>query len=157
MRRGPARDDVTRRCRGVRGFALLLHESDSRMSIDVVAPNGRVSPLEYWTVVSHDFSMVGERADWWLAEHSPKGVPVALVVPLDVDEVTEDRERNTESHHKARFWVVARVGADKTCVTNKVEDGSDLTARLRRAVESTAVAACLPGRQSEGTVPGSAR
>ena len=131
---------------------MLLHESDSRMSIDVVSPNGRASPLEFWKVVSREFSAVGERAEWRTAGDSAKGLPVALVVPLDVDQLTEDRGRNTESHKRLRFWVVTRIGADQTCVTDRVADGADLSARLRRAVESAAGRPCLSGRQADATL-----
>ena len=130
---------------------MLLHESDSRMSIDVVSSNGRVFPLEYWKVVSREFSAVGERAEWRTGGDSAKGLPVALVVPLDVDQLTEDRARNTESHQKLRFWVVARIGADQTCVTDRVADGADLGARLQRAVESAAGRPCLSGPQDDRT------
>ena len=52
---------TTQRCPGVAGYALLVEDDDSRMSITVVAPNGEQRPLDFWQVVTTAFSTLGAK------------------------------------------------------------------------------------------------
>lgn len=125
------------------------------MSVDVVSPTGRVHPLDFWHVVSDQFSSVGKQAEWRTSSDSGRVLPVALVVPLDVDLATEDRDQNTESYKKVRYWVIARIGVDEACVTDKLDDGVDASIRVERAVATAATRPCLPGREMDQQRPSS--
>lgn len=146
---GEAADDLTRKCAGVLGYSLLLQESDARMSIDVKSPNGKVHPLEYWNVVSNDFSAVGKQAEWRLTIENGKSIPVALIVPFDVDQIIENREQNTESHKPIHYLVVAKIAGDEVCVTGKFEDGAGAASRAQQAADSARSRPCLPGREAD--------
>jgi hypothetical protein len=119
------------------------------VSIDVKSPKGRIHPLEYWNVVSNEFSSVGKQAEWRLSIENGKSVPVALIVPFDVDQVTERREQNTEVHKPIRYLVVAKIALDEICVTDKFEDGAGMAARAQQAADLARNKPCLPGREAE--------
>src|SRR5215475_6158607 len=53
----------TQRCPGVAGYKLLVHEDDARQSITVVTPDGKKHDLDFWDVVTHGFSSVGNKAE----------------------------------------------------------------------------------------------
>jgi hypothetical protein len=149
-KRGQAVDDLTRQCGGVLGYSLLLQESDARASIDVKTPSGKIYPLEYWNVISNDFSAVGKQAEWRVSIANGKSVPVALIVPFDLDQITEEnREQGTESHKAAHYLVVAKISADEVCVTDKFQTDANAPARAREAADSSRSRPCLPGREAE--------
>ena len=55
---------------------------DARVSIDIVTPDGRVHPLNYWSVVTSAFSNAGPRAEWRMQ----RGRPIALIVRVNASE-----------------------------------------------------------------------
>lgn len=147
--RGELEEDLTRKCRGVHGYSLLLQESDARMSLDVVSPDGKVHPLDYWSVVSNEFSRVGTKAEWRLASRAGKTVPIALIVPFHVDQISENRERSSESHTRIRYLVVAKLDRSDICVTDKIVDDGAGASKARLAADSAVAKPCLPGRETE--------
>lgn len=73
----------TRRCDGVAGYRLLVHEVEASTSVDIVTPRGQVWPLDYWDVVTPALARVGRKAEWRLARRGNALLPVALLVRLD--------------------------------------------------------------------------
>lgn len=73
----------TRRCDGVAGFRVLVHEVEATTSVDIVTPRGAVWPLDYWDVVTPGLARVGRKAEWRVERRGGALVPVALLVRLD--------------------------------------------------------------------------
>lgn len=73
----------TRRCEGVAGYRLLVHEVEATTSLDIVSPRGEVWPLDYWEVVTPGLARVGRKAEWRMERRGGALVPVALLVRLD--------------------------------------------------------------------------
>lgn len=116
------------------------------MSIDVVSPDGTVSALEYWSVVSNEFSAVGRRAEWRVVKNAGKAVPIALIVPFHVDHTSESRDTGTDTHKPTVYLVVAKIVGQGSCVTAKIQPGPDAAAAARRAADVAAESPCLAGR-----------
>ncbi|HLM68314.1 MAG TPA: hypothetical protein VK358_12335, partial [Longimicrobium sp.] len=123
------------RCPGTAGYTLLALDGDARMSITVVDPAGREHPLEYWTTVTGGFSSLGDRAEWRVRGEGASAVPVALIVPLRVNEHPDDPERLTP------YRVVARVTPAEACVTHRLS-GDTPDAEVRRLADASASAPC---------------
>jgi hypothetical protein len=144
VRQGQEASHSTRRCKGLGGYVLLVHDDDDRMSIDVVTPGGKVHPLDLWKVVSTDFSELGKRAEWKLRG----SLPIALVVQYVVNELAEGREKRTDTPNIVTIWTVAKVTPTEICVTDKFR-GSTARAEASRAAATADSRPCLPGRGSE--------
>jgi hypothetical protein len=122
-------DESTQRCPGVAGYAILVQDADARMSVTLVAPDGREQPLNYWSVITRSFSRLGEHAEWRVRN----GAPVALIVPVIA---SEDPDTDVE------YLAVARVGA-AACVTDRIAQGPSAGENARRAADSSAERTCL--------------
>jgi hypothetical protein len=147
---GEADGETVKRCRGVAGYSLRLLNSDDRMSVDVVSPRGKIYPLEYWSVVSHDFSQVGKKAEWWLLRtKNGAATPVGLTVELRVNEFVESRNDGRDITKIVKYLVVAKITADNICVTDKIISGPTAERDARLAVDTAAARACLPGREAD--------
>lgn len=120
----------TQLCEAVGGYTLLVLDDDARMSVTVVAPDGRRQPLELWHVVTRAFSHLGDRAEWWLRD----GVPIALIVPVIVTE-GPDEERTV--------LAVARIVASGACVVARVPDGPTAAVEARAAADKAQAAPCV--------------
>jgi len=102
----------TRRCPGVAGYRLLVHEVNAQSSIDIVTPAGAVYPLEYWEVVTPGLSRVGRKAQWRVEKHGAKVVPVALLVRLDTSNPLAEGPRIAPGS----IITAARIEHDGACV-----------------------------------------
>jgi hypothetical protein len=125
----------TQRCPGTAGYTLLALDGDARMSITLVDPAGREHPLDYWTTVTGGFSSLGDQAEWRVRGEGASAVPVALIVPLRVNEHPDDPERLTPYH------VIAKVTRTETCVTHRLP-GATPDAEVRRLADASASAPC---------------
>ena len=123
----------TSRCSGVAGYALNVHDDDARMSIDVVAPDGKAHELNYWGVVTHGFSGVGPRAEWRMRGERP----IALIVRVNASEDPEDATRITS------YLAVARITPAETCVTDRIGPVPDANTVARAAADRSAGRTCL--------------
>jgi hypothetical protein len=121
----------TRRCAGVGGYTLLVHEARAQTSIDIVTPQGRVYPLEYWEVVTPGLSRVGRKAEWRVEERAGKVVPSALLVRLDMGSTVGEGPREAGG----AILTAARIARDGACVVYQ-GDGTpkDAEATARKAV-----------------------
>ncbi|MFM9434298.1 hypothetical protein ACFDR9_001353 [Janthinobacterium sp. CG_23.3] len=103
-------------CHGVGGFNLHVLEDDERSSVDVVAPNKKIFPLEYWDVVTHGFSSLGERAEWRGIRENGTFFPMALIVRVNV--LNQD---DLDQPKSAPLLAVAKVSKNAACVVGKID------------------------------------
>lgn len=125
---------TTSRCPGTAGYALLVHDDDARMSVDVIAPGGRTHKLRYSAVISSAFTSLGPRAEWRMRD----GKPIALIVRVNAFENPEVPDRATS------YLAVAKITAGETCVTDRIAPGTDANEAARRAADSSATRRCRP-------------
>ncbi|MBD0318745.1 MAG: hypothetical protein ICV87_00320 [Gemmatimonadetes bacterium] len=123
------------RCPGVGGYALQVADDDARMSVNVVAPGGRVYPLSYWGVVTSAFSSLGPRAEWRVRGTRPH----ALIVRVNANEDPANPERVTS------YLAVARVTPRGACVTDRIRPSANANALARQAADRSATRPCLRG------------
>lgn len=124
----------TRRCGGVGGFSLLVHEARAQASVDIVTPRGKVYPLEYWEVVTPGLSRVGRKAEWRVENRKGRVVPTALLVRLDT------ANPRTEGPRVAAGAVItaARIAGDGACVVYQASAAPrSADARARSAAADT--------------------
>jgi hypothetical protein len=116
----------TQRCPGARGFSVLVHDDDARMSLDVQPPAGQAQALDFWQVVTHGFSSLGPRVEWRIVGRRVS----ALIVRLNA---SEDPERPTVT---TSYLVVAKPVRGRWCVTDRIAPSADANARARRAADA---------------------
>jgi hypothetical protein len=131
----------TQRCPGVRGYTLEVYDDDARMSIAVLAPGGAKHDLDYWQVITHGFSSLGQRAEWRLQTEAGRTRPIALIVRVNASEDPEYPERNTS------YLAVARITSQRICVTDSIAPGAEQNVRARQAADRSAGRPCLEPRQ----------
>ncbi len=124
------------RCRGIRGYTLLLSEGDLRQNITVITPNGAKHSLDLWDVVSGGFSSVGPKAEWRMM----KSVPVALILRYNANEDPEKPDKRTS------YLAVAKITPTEICVVDKISPGATANEEARRAADSATIRPCLKGR-----------
>lgn len=123
------------RCPGVAGYALKVSDWDARMSVTVVAPDGSEHPLKYTSVITHNFSMLGPRAEWRVS--GAEGRPQALIVRVNANEDNMNPERTTS------YLAVARVTPQGSCVTERIRPVADANILARQAADRAAGRPCL--------------
>jgi hypothetical protein len=129
----------TQRCPGVGGYHLLVLDSDSRMSVTVVDPQGHEWPLAYDRVISPHFTSLGPKALWRVIDPSGGGQRMALAVKVNANE-------DPESEAVTPYWAVAKVAPTGSCVTERVDASVDDPARLEAALLATPQRPCLPAQ-----------
>ncbi|HEX8142842.1 MAG TPA: hypothetical protein VF553_09620 [Pyrinomonadaceae bacterium] len=129
-------------CPGIAGYKLEVETGDERMSIAVVAPGGKKSELSYWNLITHNFSSLGDKAEWRVRRVKGKSVPVALIVRVNAYENPEAPAQTTS------YLAVAKITPQRTCVTDKIAPSATANEAARRAADSAATKPCL-----EDTLP----
>lgn len=132
---------TTHRCPGVRGYTLEVYDDDARMSISVLAPGGAKHDLDYWQVITHGFSSLGQVAEWRMQTEAGRTRPIALIVRVNASEDPEYSERITS------YLAVARITSRRICVTDRIAPGADQNVRARQAADRSAARPCLGPRQ----------
>lgn len=127
----------TQRCPGIAGYKLLVLDDDARQSVTVVSPDGKNHPLDFWEVVTHSFSSIGNKAEWRVARRRGKVSPVALIVRVNASENSANPSRLTS------YLAVAKVTPDKICVTQIIPPGARANDNARQAADSAQTATCL--------------
>jgi len=130
-------------CPGVAGYKLEVEDDDARMSISVVAPGGKKSELSYWQVITSNFSSLGNKAEWRVTTVKGKTTPVALIVRVNANEDPSNPQKTTS------YLAVAKITAEKTCVTDKIGPGATANEEARRAADSAATRPCLEDASQE--------
>lgn len=121
------------RCPGVAGYHLDLHDSDNRMSLDVVTPAGKSHPLEYWQTITWGFSHLGDKAEWRLEA----GKPIAVIARVNASENPEDASKITS------YLAVAKITPDTICVIAKIAPSARANEEARNAADRAASQPCL--------------
>lgn len=125
----------TSRCPGVAGHELDVHDGDARVSIDIITPDGKEHPLNYWSVITQAFSSPGPRAEWRMRG----GRPIALIVRVNASETTDDG-----TMRRVSYLAVAKITARAICVTDRILPAADANEAARRAADQSASRPCLP-------------
>jgi hypothetical protein len=131
----------TQRCPGAGGYALLVEDADSRMSVTVVAPDGKKHDLRYWQVVTTAFSEIGRKAEWRVKRQGRRDVPVALIVRLNASEDGEHPEKKTS------YLVVAKVTPQQVCVTDRIAPAADANEQARSAADTASSRPCVEAQE----------
>lgn len=122
------------RCPGTAGYALLVHDWDARMTVDVVAPGGRTHRLRYSGVITSAFSSLGPRAEWRMRD----GKPIALIVRVNAFEDPDTPDRATS------YLAVARITAREVCVTDRIPPTTpNANEAARQAADPSASRSCM--------------
>lgn len=137
----------TRRCSGVAGYSLLVHEANAQTSVDIVTPAGAVYPLEYWEVVTPGLSRVGRKAEWRMEQRDGRMAPTALLVRLDTSNLGTHGPRVAAGS----ILTAARIERDGACVVYQGD------ARPRSADAQARAAAADPRAKCLGVFKTSAR
>lgn len=117
-------------CKGVGGYKLEVTEGDLRQSVNVVAPGGKITELNFG-YVSPAFSSVGAKAEWRM-----KGkIPVGLIVRFNVSDV-EDSSKITS------YLVVSKISKTGSCITDVVTPGKTQNAQAQKLADAAATKPC---------------
>ena len=125
------------RCAGIAGYNLLVADDDSRMTITVMAPDGKKYDLNYWTVITTAFSSLASKAEWRVVKQQGKVVPVALIVRVNANEDPDHPNKVTS------YLAVSKITPQAICVTDKIKPGATQNADARRAADTAASRQCL--------------
>jgi len=125
------------KCSGVAGYSLLVEDDEDRQSITVLTPDGRRHPLNYWQVITTAFSTVGDKAEWRVERRGGKVRPIALIVRVYANENPDSPNERTS------YLAVAKITAEKICVTARVKGGAGANEEARRAADASADKPCL--------------
>lgn len=123
-------------CPGVGGYKLEVLEGDIRQTINVIAPSGKKSELEFWSKISSAFSAVGEKAEWRVKKNGKEIKPLALIVRYNTNEDPEKPEKNTSR------LVVIKISGDTACITDIVEPIKDANVKARELADASAGKPC---------------
>jgi hypothetical protein len=132
----PTTGATSRRCPGVGGMKLLVHDDDERMSITVVTEDRKEHPLDYWHVVTPAFSQLGERAEWRVVKLRGKIVPIALIA-----RVTSTSDADGKPVSKS-YLAVSKITSSEICVTDRIDPGPHANEAARTAAETSCQRAC---------------
>lgn len=121
------------RCAGVAGYALKVLDGDARVSVDVITPDGREHPLDYWSVITQGFSGLGPRAEWRMRGERP----FALIVRVNANETTDEG-----TMRRVSYLAVAKITSSAICVTDRILPAADANEAARRAAETSAGRPC---------------
>ena len=133
-KKNEAEEWMTQICEGVGGYKLEVFEGDLRSSINVVAPNGKKSELEFQQV-SSAFSTLGEKAEWRVEKKDGKDVPTALIVRFNASK-GDDGSKNDS------YLIVSKISPEKSCITDVVKPSANANEQARKLAESAATKPC---------------
>jgi hypothetical protein len=125
---------MTQICEGVGGYKLEVFEGDLRSSINVVAPNGKKSELDFQQV-SGAFSTLGEKAEWRVEKKDGKDVPTALIVRFNASKGDDDSKNDS-------FLIVSKISPEKSCITDVVKPTANANEEARKLAESAETKPC---------------
>lgn len=129
----------TRRCSGLGGFSLLVHEANAQTSVDIVTPAGAVYPLEYWEVVTPGLTRVGRKAEWRVEQRGGRVTPTGLLVRLDTTNAVTSGPRVAAGS----IITAARIHLDGACVVYQGNAQPSTADALARSAVADARSRCL--------------
>jgi hypothetical protein len=124
--------DVTWKCRGPSGFAVLRHAADERAALSVVEPSGAAHLVRLWESISPYFSSLEAGAEWRMKDDAP----AALIVTVEANE-------NAEGDRTARYLAVIRVAGGPVCAIAQLRAGPGAEEAARVAADAASAAHCL--------------
>lgn len=130
-------DSIRETCPGTAEHGLVVINEDQKMSVSIVTPDGKEHSLRYWSVITHRFSSLGEKAEWRIETREGKPVPTALTVQVNAYEDEHNPYKETP------YFAVAKITAQEICVTDRIPPGPKAAAAARKAAEGAAAKACL--------------
>jgi hypothetical protein len=133
-KKNEAEEWMTEICEGVGGYKLEVFEGDLRSSINVIAPNGKKSELEFQKV-SLNFSSLGEKAEWRVEKKDGKDVPTALIVRFNANKPDDETK-------SISYLIVSKIAAEKSCITDVVKPSANANEEARKLAESAATKPC---------------
>lgn len=123
------------RCPGMDGFTLQMHDSDARMSLDVVAGDGKPQPLTFWSLANGAFSNLGPKAEWRYAPEAAS--PQALVVRYEAYEQPEKPDLTTS------YLLVVKLAQSGSCLIGQVPPSPAQNEQARALADVAAERPCL--------------
>lgn len=121
------------RCPGTAGYALLMHDFDARMTVDVIAPGGATHRLRYSGVITSAFSSLGPRAEWRMRGEAP----IALIIRVNAFENPDTPDRATS------YLAVAKITANAACVTDRIPPSANANEVAQQAADQSASKPCM--------------
>ena len=98
-------------CASFRNIGVQVLEGDLRQSLTLVM-NGREYPLNFWTHITHGFSVLGNLVEWRHVKGQPDQL-AGMIVRLTASEGL-NAEKTTS------YLVVTKVTSGEVCVLGKV-------------------------------------
>lgn len=126
-------------CPGIGGFRLRVLQDDERSSVNVITPDKRVLPLDYWNVVTRGFSTLGNKAEWRIARSGNQTAPVAVIVRVNALD-----QSDPEHPKRVPMLAVARIFRDAACVTRTIDANAPNAKEQARRFADDEHLACLP-------------
>ena len=123
------------RCPGMDGFTLQMHDSDARMSLDVVAGDGKPQPLTFWSLANGAFSNLGPKAEWRYAPEAAS--PQARVVRYEAYEQPEKPDLTTS------YLLVVKLAQSGSCLIGQVPPSPAQNEQARALADVAAERPCL--------------
>jgi hypothetical protein len=126
----------TQRCPGVGGFRVLVLDSDGRQSIALVSAEGQKFELNFWEIVTRNFSTLGNKAEWRVARNGVQIRPLALIVRVNASE-------DPDSSQPTSYLTVTKITRDEICVVAKIAPSATASQEARRVADVAAEKSCL--------------
>jgi hypothetical protein len=124
-------------CPGVAGYNLVVLDDDARQSINIITPDGKEHPLNFWQVISSSFTSLGDKAEWYGIKKAGKFQPQALIVRVKAFEFPEQPEKSTS------YLAVSKITGNKICITDKIPPSAKQNEQAHFAAEIAAGKPCL--------------
>ena len=123
------------RCTGAGGYDLMVHDSDSRMNVDVVVPDAGTRPLQLSGLIGAGaFSSLGPRAEWRM---DAREGPYALILRFDVVDDPDHVDRVTS------YLAVVRLTPGEVCAVARIAPGGQQNVIARMSADAVADKPCL--------------
>ena len=97
------------KCPGVDGFGLFVLYDDSRMSLDVIYPDGNVYSIDLWDKVTQSFFYLDESIEWRIHDNKNPVEHSSIIIGVN--------SANAEMPEK-HWWVTIRLSVNNVCVTD---------------------------------------
>ena len=120
-------------CPGAGGYGLQAVDSDARMYLSMIDPDGQAHRLDLQQTVTGSFSSLGPRAEWRLQD----GVPIAMIVRVNAYENFENPDKATS------YLAVTKISKDGICVTAKISPSEHQNEQARGAADASHTQDCL--------------
>lgn len=135
---GEPEDQGGFQCKGPAGYKLKIHYSDLRASLVVVSPDNKEHDLDFYRIITSQFSSLGPKAEWRLKKTKTGSTPIAVITRIFFNENTE-----TGTSQKTSYLAVAKITKDKICVTNRIKANGKENTLARDAADKALNQSCL--------------